>query len=617
MYLINILIQEIQRIFENYVKDNFETIDIAQCQALPIQIQKPRESSFGHLSSNICMVSAKLLKKAPRDIGNDLIEFVREIEFVESANIHQSGFINIFLNDMAFARIAFESLLLKDFGANLNGIKNHNKSINLEFLSVNPTGLLHVGHLRNAVYGDILGRLLKFNGYKVTQEYYINDFGNQIQILCNSIIYRFYKIHDIGYPEPKDLYKGDYIIDVAKALPRDLQDSLLATSKDSIPKELSNNIAKFAIDYMMQEIQYDLKQINISFDIFTSEKKLNQDNYVNTAIQKLQNQELVYEGILENAKEFQDTDQDVHNTSLNNPKQKLFASTKFGDDEDRVIQRSNGLFTYFAGDIGYALHKIERNYDQHIILLGEDHKGYITRLKAVYRGIQANCSIEVYTTNLVKLLSEGKIVKMSKRAGNFVTARDIIEAVGPDPIRFFMISRDRNSNLEFDLELAISKSKENPLYYVQYMTSRIASMRQKCRDEYLEIFKNYTKLHKQILALEKEVLDEISVADMDNLVQFIQYYSPEEKEIIVFLELFPTIIASAIENFALQKITQYLYDLATAFHAFWNLGKANSDYRLVSENSGATIARLLLCSMIEAVVSNAFEILGTKMVTKM
>ena len=447
------------------------------------------------------------------------------------------------------------------------------KKYNIEFVSANPTGPLHVGHCRGAVLGDALSNLLIFNGNKVTREYYVNDYGGQIKNFVSSVYYRILEImENKSFPHDQNLYPGDYIIDIAKKIIK--KKSIKNFSNfDKIYKQLSSESLK----YSMQLIMSNLNLLGVKHNNFVYESKLVDKKMVQKIVKKLQKKKYIYEGKLEAPKGKLIKDWKIRN-------QLLFKSTIFGDDTDRPLQKSDGTWTYFAGDMAYHFHKISRKFNVLINILGADHAGYIKRIVSATRAISNNkVNLICKVSQLVKLFKNGEPFKMSKRSGDYVTAEDLIKEVGKDSTRFMMLSRSNDIELDFDFEKVTEKSKDNPVFYVQYAYARINS-----------IFR--------LLKLNLE-----SKIKLDNK-KFI--LNQHEIEILKKISEWPKCVELSSSKHEPHRIPFYLYELVTLFHAYWNLGKDNKEFRFVPENGILNNPRLVLLQALSIVIKNGMSILG-------
>jgi len=523
------------------------------------------------LPCNAAMILAKFNEKSPIDFANILKKnFLENFKEFEKIDVVKPGFINI-----NFKIDFWRNYLLKIIHSNLNygSNKNSQQKYNIEFVSANPTGPLHVGHCRGAILGDVLSNLLKFNGHLVTKEYYVNDCGNQIKTFVHSVYNRILEITEEKiFPTDKDLYPGDYIIDIAKKI---VEEKNIKNFKDfdKVYEKLTNVSLKFS----MELIKNNLNNLGIKHDNFIYESELIKKKMVSKTVKKLQKENYVRKGKLEPPKG--ETKKDWHLRD-----QLLFNSTKFGDDKDRALQKEDKTWTYFASDIAYHAHKIDRNFDILINILGSDHAGYIKRITAAVKAISKNkINLICKVSQLVKLFKEGKPFKMSKRKGDYITAEDLIKEVGRDSVRFMMLNRSNDVELDFDLEKVTEKSKDNPVFYVQYAYARINS-----------IFR----------VLKLDIENDIKLVNDD------VFLNQHEIEILKKISEWPKCVEISSITLEPHRIPFYLYDLATLFHSYWNLGKENKEFRFVLQNNSSNSSRLLLLQALSIVIKNGMSILG-------
>ncbi len=569
-------------IFENYLKKilkitkiNQHKLDLKDVENLKgINLEIPPSNINSDLSSNICMILAKTNKLDPNKLAIKFKELIKaNIEDFEEIIIAKPGFLNISLSKKALANII--NNILKE-NQNYGSLKT-NFLYNVEFVSANPTGPMHVGHCRGAIFGDVLSNLLKFNGNKVVKEYYINDYGNQINNFVKSV---FLRIREIKFNEKfinqKDLYPGDYIKDIAK--------KILSKNKLNF-NSLEDNyefLEKESLKYSMEMIKQDLTKLGIAHDNFTSEKSIVKSNAVNTAIKLLKETEHVDEGYLEPPKGEERKD-------WKKTKRLIFKSTLFGDDSNRALQKNDGNWTYFANDLAYHFNKVSRKFDRLINILGADHTGYVKRIEGAVLALSKNKTIlECKVCQLVKLYKNGKPFKMSKRAGEFISVTDLLNEVNKDSIRFMMLNRSHDVELEFDFAKVLEQSKENPVYYVQYCHARIQSI-----------------LRSINLKIEKK-------SEMKKIIEFNKY----EKDIIKKILEWPKIIKISSNRYEPHRIPFYLYELATLFHSYWSKGNENEKYKFIKKGkvheSIIIILRLMLI-----VLQNGMNILNVSLPNKM
>ena len=457
--------------------------------------------------------------------------------------------------------------------ANYGSNRNLQQKYNIEFVSANPTGPLHVGHCRGAILGDALSNLLKFNGHLVTKEYYVNDYGTQIKSFVLSVYHRILEITEKKiFPSNKDLYPGDYIIDIAKKI---VEEKNIKDFKNF--NKVYEKLAKESLKFSIELIKNNLDNLGVKHDIFVYESELIKNEFVSKTIKKLQKDNYVYKGKLEPPKGELSKDWKTRD-------QLLFNSTKFGDDTDRALQKEDKTWTYFASDIAYHAHKINRNFDILVNILGSDHAGYIKRITSAVRAISKNkINLVCKVSQLVKLFKKGEPFKMSKRKGDYITVEDLIKEVGRDSVRFMMLNRSNDVELNFDFEKVTEKSKDNPVFYVQYAYARINS-----------IFR----------VLKLDIENDIKLVNEDFTLN--QY----EIEILKKISEWPRCVEISSFKFEPHRIPFYLYDLVTLFHSYWNLGTEKKEFRFVLKNNSLNNSRLLLLQALFIVIRNGMSILG-------
>ena len=539
-------------------------------------VEIPKIKTHGDLSTNAPMIFAKINNLNPIELATNIKkELEGKFEEILKIEVAKPGFLNFFFNKK------FWYDFLKTVDVNFGNNQNlESKKILVEYVSANPTGPLHVGHCRGAVFGDILANLLKFVGHKVVKEYYINDYGNQINQFVKSVYHRILELkNNIPFPEDQGLYPGDYVIDIAK--------NILKNKK--IPNFdnydlIFENFKDLCIKEAMHLIKSDLKKLGIVHDSFVSEKSLVNKNVVEKVLKILKDHDYVYEGILEKPKGNEVEDWEPR-------KQLLFKSTKFGDDMDRALKKSDGSWTYFANDVAYHFDKIERKFDLLINVLGADHAGYLKRQASCVSALSQNKQkIICKVCQLVKLFKSGEQFKMSKRAGDFITASDLINEVGKDSVRFMMIYRSNDSQLDFDFDLVTDQSKENPVFYVQYAYARICSVFRK--KAYNDKEQKNTNLNLLTQEIEIDIIKKIS-------------------EWSKCLEL----SAFHLEP---HRLPFYLYELASLFHTYWNLGNENDNLKFLNDkNLDLQSSRLFLIKKIQLVLKSGLDILNVNAPTEM
>lgn len=547
-----------------------------------ITLEPPRDASHGDLSTNAAMVLAGQAKQKPRDIAEKIAAALRTVEAVESVEIAGPGFINLRLAASAWQRIL--PVILREGIAFGDSTLGAGKKINVEYVSANPTGPLHIGHARGAVYGDAMARLLSKAGYDVTKEYYTNDAGAQVEVLAKSVLLRYREALGEAIGEiPEGLYPGEYLKEVGHALTAKFGDTLL---KEPEEKQLATAKA-IAIDAMMALIKKDLAELGIFHDVFTSEAALRPT--IPLAVKKLQHMGCVYRGVLEPPKGEKVEDWEPQ-------EQLLFRASEFGDDADRTVQKANGDYTYFAGDFALTMDKIGRGYDTLIYMLGADHGGYIKRLTAITNAFSQNkVTCDVRICQLVHLTKNGEPVKMSKRAGTFVTVRDVLDEVGKDILRFVMLMRKTNQDMEFDLDKVKEQSKDNPVFYVQYAHARA----------------------KSVLRLAGEQApDALAASEKNADVSLLTH--PAELSLIKVLATWPRQVEQAAIAHEPHRVIYFLQEVAAAFHGLWNVGSKDAEIRMVQPSEPAlTAARLVLARATATVLASGLTVCGVNPVEEL
>jgi arginyl-tRNA synthetase len=546
-----------------------------------VVVEPPRDPSHGDLATNAAMVLAKEARMNPRALADLLVGDLRDDPRVTQVDVAGPGFINIRLAPEVLHQ-ALRAAVVDGEGFGRSG-QGGGRAVNVEYVSANPTGPMHVGHGRGAVFGDALASLLSYAGYKVAREYYINDAGAQVDVLARSAYLRYREAlgHDIG-AIPEGLYPGDYLRPLGERLAREYGTRLLEKPE----AEWLPPVREASIDAMMDLIRADLAALNIHHDIFFSERSLQQDNggEVARTIAELEARDLVYMGRLPPPKGQKDEDWEDR-------EQLLFRATAFGDEVDRPLLKSDGSFTYFASDIAYHRSKYERGFSSMIDVWGADHGGYVKRMQAAVKAVTDNRGdLDVKLCQLVKLLRGGEPVKMSKRAGDFVTLRDVVDEVGRDAVRFMMIFRKNDATLDFDLAKVVEQSKDNPVFYVQYAHARCASVFRQAAEVFPEANLSPEELEK---------------ADLSIL------YDEAERDLIHRIAQYPRMIEAAAEAHEPHRVAFYLYDVASAFHSLWNKGKDLPQLRFVNQtDKESTKARLALVHALRGVLASGLAILG-------
>ncbi|WP_173931506.1 arginine--tRNA ligase [Chelativorans sp. Marseille-P2723] len=555
-------------------------VDGGELDLSRVTVEPPRDASHGDIATNAAMVLSKAVGENPRTLAERLAAELGRNEDVAEASVAGPGFVNLRLSNSFWqARLSEMLELAGDYGRSEMGGK---RRVNIEYVSANPTGPMHVGHCRGAVVGDALANLLSFVGYDVTREYYINDAGAQIDILGRSVFIRYREALGEKVVEiPEGLYPGEYLVPLGKSLAEEFRTKLL-----EMPEEEALAIVKDrAIDAMMAMIRADLAALNVHHDVFFSERSLHADNgsAIRSAINNLTMKGHVYRGKLPPPKgQLPDDWEDRE--------QILFRSTHVGDDIDRPLIKSDGTFTYFAADVAYMKEKYARGFEQLIYVLGADHGGYVKRLEALARAISdGKLELNVILCQLVRLFRAGEPVRMSKRAGEFVTLRDVIDEVGRDPVRFMMLYRKADAPLDFDFAKVTEQSKDNPVFYVQYASARCHSVFRQAKEQ-----------------LSVEIFDR---ADMRTALHRLE----DEGEISLMRKLaeYPRLVESAAKAMEPHRIAFYLYDLASQFHMQWNRGTEADRLRFVKVNDRElTYARLGLVQAVCDVLASGLSLVG-------
>ena len=545
-----------------------------------INVDIPPANFDCDISTNVAMFLSKINKKSPMDLANFLINEIKKQDvLIDSINVVKPGFINI----------KFKSEYWNNFIKNVNdnyinygtNIKEKKKKYLIEFVSANPTGPLHVGHCRGAILGDVISNLLIFNKHDVSKEYYVNDYGNQIINFTKSV---YYRIREIIYNEnfPKDntdLYPGDYLIDIANNIIK-IKNDYKFDNFEHIAKELT----LLSVSESLKLIKGNLANLGIIHDKFTSETTIVQNKEVEKVIENLRQKNLIYQGKIKAPKGDNDR-------GWIEREQLLFRSTDFGDDKDRALQKSDKTWTYFASDVAYHHNKLERNYDVLINILGADHAGYIKRITSVVEALSGSKNkLVCKVSQLVKLIKEGKPFKMSKRKGDYITVEDLISEVGKDATRFIMLNRSSDVELDFDFSKVKEKSKENPLYYVQYCFARISS-----------VFRHVG------LDINKDL----------KMKEYNFIYSKDEMKILKKIAEWPKCIETASSRLEPHRIPIYLYELSSEFHSYWNMGKEDKSKRFINDDKKIPNDKLVFLKIISNVIKSGMSIVGVSTPEKM
>ena len=547
-----------------------------------VAVEPPRDAAHGDMATNAAMVLSKPAGKPPREIAEGLAARLLDDPRIEGADVAGPGFLNLRLAPAVWQGV-LRQVLEAGTGYGRSDIGAGQK-VNVEFVSANPTGPMHVGHVRGAVVGDALSNLLAFAGWNVTREYYINDGGAQVDVLARSAYERYREAHGLEPEIREGLYPGDYLIPVGEALKAKYGDSLLDKGEQLWLAE----VREFASAMMMQMIREDLAALGVRMDVYSSEKALYGTGEIEAAIEELREKGLIYEGTLEppKGKEPEDWEPRV---------QTLFRSTAHGDDVDRPVKKSDGSWTYFAPDIAYHYNKVKRGFDQLIDIFGADHGGYVKRMKAAVSALSnSTVPLDIKLIQLVKLWKNGEPFKMSKRAGTFVTLRDVVEMAGADVTRFIMLTRKNDVALDFDFDKVLEQSKDNPVFYVQYANARINSVLRKARDAGIAV-------------------DDVTLlaADHSGLAH------PAEQALLKKIAEWPRLVEIAARNNEPHRVAFYLYELASDLHGLWNRGNDELQLRFIQEDVAVSQAKIALARSVGVVICTGLGILGVTPVEEM
>ena len=540
-----------------------------------VSVEPPRDAAHGDMATNAAMVLAKPAGMNPRQIADGLAAKLLADPRIALAEVAGPGFLNLRLDAALWQGVVKAALTDPTYGRSTLGQK---QKMLVEYVSANPTGPLHVGHTRGAVFGDALASLLDYAGYDVTREYYINDGGAQVDVLARSVYLRYQEAHDLSVDWPEGNYPGDYLIEVGEELKAAIGDKYLESPEDDWLEE----IRLFATERMMDMIRADLAQLGVVMDSFYPEKSLYGTGLIEKAIAELDAKGLIYRGTLEPPKGKLPDDWEPR-------EQTLFKSTDHGDDVDRPVQKSDGAWTYFAPDIAYHYDKVQRGFDQLIDVFGADHGGYVKRMKAAVSALSdGRVPLDIKLTQLVKLYKNGEPFKMSKRAGTFVTLRDVVDAVGKDVTRFHMLTRKNDAPLDFDFDKVTEQSKDNPVFYVQYAHARVKSVMRKAVEAGVDVSDAA-----------------LAGADLSKL--------SHEAEIGVAKKLaeWPRLVEIAANGHEPHKIAFYLYDLASDLHGLWNRGNDDVSLRFLQDgDNDTTQSKIALIRAVSVVIASGLGILG-------
>lgn len=570
-------------LISNLKKDLFTLVDNLENKGVinnfnkdKISIDHSSKSKKGDVSSNIFLIISKQNSDNSFPLKDFIFDFFSKIDYIENYEITKVGFLNIFIKK------EFLFFHIKNFYKNkkIDHIKqNLIKKINIEFVSANPTGPIHIAHIRGAVLGDVMSSILKKSGHNVTKEYYVNDAGSQIKVLTSSLFKRYQQLFNIDSVLEPDEYPGLYLIEVAKKIKHLDADKWL----DFDNQDIRNSYFKdFALKFLIDEIKKDLSLININFDNFIFESDIVSKNFIDKVFLILKDKNLIYEGLL-NKPLGDDQGEWEPRTQL------LYRSSNFSDSSDRSFKKSNGEWTYFANDTAYHFDKYKRGFDLLINIWGADHIGYVSRMKSIVDSFSNKINyLDIYICQIVRLLKDGKILKMSKREGNFVTLKSIYKEVGKDPLRYFMISSKNDTPMDFDMNKVIEKNKDNPVFYCQYAYARASSVLRKANE-----FKNIPQIDKSL--------------NHFNLNTLSQY----ESDLILKILIWPYIFNQSAVSKQPHRITNYLEELCSLFHSFWNRGKDDVSLRMIDlNNMDSTITKLIWLTFFKSTLKDIFDIIG-------
>ena len=576
----NNYIQELLNFFYKYSEELLSNKVISEINKKQISVDFLSKNKKGDIASNYYLIIRKKIIDIDYDFENNFKNQVLKIDFIDRFEISQNGFINFFLKE----RFIFESLKKiynNQYYEQLNF--GNNKKVNIEYVSANPTGPIHIAHIRGAVFGDVLSNLYNKTGFNVTREYYVNDAGSQIEKLSNSLFKRYLELTGINIEILEDEYPGKYLIDIAKDIYSNDADLWVNKNKS----EINKHFKKIAVTKLLKEIKSDLKLLNINFDTFTHESNIEESKLIDQLFDILKQKDLIYEGKLPKPK--------GDDSEWEPRKQLLFRSSKLSDNQDRAFKKSNGEWTYFANDAAYHFNKYKRNFDKIINIWGSDHIGYIPRMKSLISAVQNNKNyFEVLTCQIVSLIQNKQKIKMSKREGNFITLVDVFKKVGKDPIRYYMISTRNETAIDFDLDEVIKKNKDNNVFYCQYAYARASSVINKAKDL------------------------KINEVKLNNFNEFKDNISIDELQIIKLMISYPYLVYQSALHNEPHRLINYLETLCVMFHSIWNKGKENESLRFIDyKNINQTKVKLFWIKCFRYVLKDIFSIIGIDSPEKM
>ena len=576
----NSYIQKLLNFFYDITDELLKNNLISDINKNQINVDYLSDKKLGDVASNFYLIIKKKILDKNFEFEDYIQKKTKSLNFIDRYEISKNGFINIYL-DKNFILDSLNNIYKNDF---LKEIKfKKNKNINIEFVSANPTGPIHIAHIRGAVFGDVLSNLYNKMGYNVTREYYVNDAGSQINILANSLYKRYLELFDKKIKLLEDEYPGEYLIEIAKEILTRDGDKWLQNNKDDTLKYFKN----YAVNTLITKIKTDLKLLNINFDQFTHESDIEKSRIIENLLKVLKEKKLIYDGTLPKPRG-EDADWEPR-------KQLLFKSSKLLDDQDRAFKKANGEWTYFANDAAYHYNKFKRNYDKLINIWGSDHIGYIPRMKSLLLAIKGDDNyFEVLTCQIVSLIQNNNRIKMSKREGNFITLENVFSNVGKDPIRYYMISTRNETSIDFDLDAVIKKNKDNNVFYCQYAYARASSVINKAKDINIDLL------------------------NLENLNIDVENISEDEWKIIKNLISYPYLLYQSTLSNEPHRLTNYLEDICAQFHSIWNKGKENQSLRFIDEkNIVKTQIKLFWIQSFRVVLFDIFSIIGIDSPEKM
>ena len=576
----NSYIQKLLNFFYDITDELLKNNLISDINKNQINVDYLSDKKLGDVASNFYLIIKKKILDKNFDFEDYFQKKTKSLNFIDRYEISKNGFINIYL-DKNFILDSLNNIYKNDF---LKEIKfKKNKNINIEFVSANPTGPIHIAHIRGAVFGDVLSNLYNKMGYNVTREYYVNDAGSQINTLANSLYKRYLELFDKKIELLEDEYPGEYLIEIAKEILTRDGDKWLQNNKDDTLKYFKN----YAVNTLITKIKTDLKLLNINFDQFTHESDIEKSRIIENLLKVLKEKKLIYDGTLPKPRG-EDADWEPR-------KQLLFKSSKLLDDQDRALKKANGEWTYFANDAAYHYNKFKRNYDKLINIWGSDHIGYIPRMKSLLLAIKGDDNyFEVLTCQIVSLIQNNNRIKMSKREGNFITLENVFSNVGKDPIRYYMISTRNETSIDFDLDAVIKKNKDNNVFYCQYAYARASSVINKAKDINIDLL------------------------NLENLNIDVENISEDEWKIIKNLISYPYLLYQSTLSNEPHRLTNYLEDICAQFHSIWNKGKENQSLRFIDEkNILKTQIKLFWIQSFRVVLFDIFSIIGIDSPEKM